>query len=300
MSLDAKTFTLTRAVNGALRTRMPNGGILGALAAADAAVDSAAFSGPGAAAGGGGWTTIFTDDFASGDLSKTQNGFAWTSGTNNTVIANRLRLRYQTTPTGQRNFAEQKFTLGNATAYTKLRMQYDLTIPANYNHVSGNNKSIAMFWRNNNPGTYDFDDGYQDPNTLGASIEMSRNPPGYGSVGGSYLCVRNWGSGYDYNMQGMGQTTFDLIEATGVEHTNNYIIELELGSFAPADFAWGTAGDAVLRVYKNGALFYEKTDMNLFKAGFPGWNRGYLLGWANGAYAVDTEFFIDNFSIAYR
>ena len=79
---------------------------------------------------------FFTDDFETGDHSKTKNGFKWSDNTveidetpNGTMG---LKIVFGPDKLHEDSWREQRFHLGNE--YAELWVKYDLYVPANYHH----------------------------------------------------------------------------------------------------------------------------------------------------------------------
>lgn len=230
---------------------------------------------------------MFTDDFASGDLSKTQNGFKWTSSAWAGVVSfqgsNVLRFSYKGSPPGNDAWAEQRFTLGNY--YTDVWIQYDMYVPANYTlRESSNDKSYLYLWT----------DGYNAQNGVGAGFQN------WGKTNnGSNLAFVEWSAGratphlYDYTRN---PQAFDDHKGKWT----NIIANIKAGT---------GSGDGSGRLWRDGVLVFvkDKTTWNnkysisqfMYTAGLNNkFNNGYLMGWSNNGFDVDTNIYIDNFKFS--
>jgi len=125
---------------------------------------------------------MFQDDFASGNLGKTQNGFKWQSSVRSKVVdfqgSKALRMRYNGVPAGQDSFTEQRFTLGNY--YADVWIKYDMYVPSNYVMRGNlNDKSYLYLWT----------DDYSGKNGVGGGFQN------WGKSGGSDLMFVEWSGG---------------------------------------------------------------------------------------------------------
>lgn len=284
MPLKAKKFTLTHVQAGALRTRFPVRGIIGAGSAIDAGVDTAAGSGYVSDPVTG---LIHSDNFSTGNLLKQYKGQNfWRSGTNVSVVSQQMRIYY---PAGTSQ-SEQRFSFGTD-CFTELWFRKRIRIPSNYAQGSGNNKGILMLWSNPSNSSAD-NDGYSrfDNNVL-VSLEHNPNPT---PDGGSSGALRVWGAGYNYNAS--NPTLFpNVISVADRGNWVEYVGHLKHGTFLPAPNGnlgadYHEVGDAILQIWKDGEIVYNRTNLNIFMPDFPGWNIGYELGYANAPYASNTEF----------
>ncbi len=230
---------------------------------------------------------IFTDDFEGGNLSKTQNGFKWTSSASTKVVSfqgtQALRFWFGGTGAGSGDaWAEQRFFLGSY--YRDVWIQYDVYIPTNYIQRvppsgSKNDKAFVQLWT----------DTYKDT--------------GVGIKGGFHSFADGNGLG-DLGFLQASPPNTGLIFQPGAKH----IDKSELGKWTRVviNIRAGTgSSDGLARVWKDGVLIYDyskaaKPNNNFTKFMYePGrnnrFNNGYLLGWSNSGFAQDTLIYIDNF-----
>ena len=76
---------------------------------------------------------FFTDDFETGDLSKTENGFEWSSTDYKTVETPNgtlgLKFKYGPDNLNEDSWQERRFSLGKD--YSEFWLKYDLYLPEN-------------------------------------------------------------------------------------------------------------------------------------------------------------------------
>lgn len=230
---------------------------------------------------------IFQDDFESGDLSKRQNNFSWASSRATTVSSDRaksgsrsLKFTFEAVPSGQDSFSEQRFELGGN--YPELWVRYDLFVPSNYFHrndpPSANNKGFLYLWSGD----------YGRPDGPGMGPNFWPN-----SDGTSFASHYVWGPGLDkhYNHQ-----MPKAIEAADRGKWIRIVAHYKYASSANNDGVaeiWKTRDGVTEKILniQNGAWYIP---------GQPGFNRGYLLGWANSGFAEETTFYIDNITFSTR
>ncbi len=258
---------------------------------------------------------VFQDDFESGDFKKTNSaGFSWSSPNRTSIvrddqyvvngsspksglIAGRqwegtdgkhaMRFRYVA---GQA-MSEQRYKLGGA--YKDLWVSYDLRVPINFRHGSGNsNNKMAAFWM----------DGY----------EVSGNAKGATAV----WQIRNNGNG------GSNSVIYHLeSDTTGRSWSDRHSGEKQSKPFIsyPGDQGrWMTvvyhlkaassssSKDGSLEMWRkwedqgNFTKIHEMTNLNIPapSSGPNGWSAGYIQGWANSAYSSNTEWLVDQFTVS--
>jgi hypothetical protein len=238
--------------------------------------------------------SIFFDDFSSGNLGKTGNGFSWSAPHNAEVISQALELTYL----AGGNMAEVKFSLGSVQRQ-ELWLKFDLFIPSNYNHTAGNNKAFYTLW-SNSTGSSAGNDGYGNTASTEMLVGLEFNPRG---DGGSALALRVQNSAMDYNASRLTLWPNGIVPADRGQW-RRIICQVVLSTIPGVDpgngdgpFWWPSNG--IVRVWKDGALIMDWPTANLYRpGGAPGMNRGYLFGAANGNFAQQTKFIIDNFEVA--
>lgn len=249
--------------------------------------------------------TLLVDSFESGDMSATnEHGFEWgrnnrtsvatadavvyNNGTTyNTITSWRnwdpkhgehsLRFRY---PAGEA-MAEQRFSLGGA--YRDLWIQYWVRVPINYSHgeSSPSNHKFFALWM----------DGYSHKGE-GPTIAWEF----WGTDGGSSRLAFHYSEG-SFNSLGGHQGHADFISAPD---DRGRWMEITIHTKASST---GQSDDGVIELWRRWEnespsqrqLMHQKTNavLPLPSQGPQGWNAGYFMGWANAAYAEETEWLID-------
>lgn len=226
-------------------------------------------------------TLLFFDDFSSGDLSRTQNGFAWADSAKTAVVSgnnylgdtNSLRFRYDALPVNiEGNTAEQRFSIGRNV--TEFSLHYYILLPGNFVHRPGNNKGLATVWAN----------GYADYDTF-YGVEF------WPTASGSEMSFHPIIGDLDYGHDHLGGTTHWANADVGKWH--------QFRMYAKVASPWN-GNNGIVRIWKyvsggSPTMVFEKTDI-------PGssvanyFNNGYILGWANSGYAAETDFLVKRFS----
>jgi len=254
------------------------------------------------------YAATFSDDFETGDLSKTQNGFTWnTQGTNPTVITSNLSIASDLSLSGSHVFefifkgnpdptadawSEQRFQLGGH--YSEVWFKVDLHIPANYYcRGSDHNKGPFLIWS----GPYGSANSYLGANfeswCVNGSSFLTFNPYSDGINHGHYAtclesdCTKNnLPSDVSYSR---GVPFVDLTRDLNKWH--EWIIHLK-----PATTS--TSNDGLVEVWKDGVkvwynynLFYHSNTQNYF-------DQGYTMGYSNSGFDQDTIFLEDNFEFS--
>ena len=236
--------------------------------------------------------TFFKDDFESGDMKNSQNGFWWHVGKNTTVSNEKssdgkysLRIAYPGVPDGKDSFAEQGFSLGGY--YPDLWMKYDVYVPSNYYHRtqsgSANNKAFVHLWA----GTYD-----------GENREGPLIGPNFWPVNSGESKIDLW-----VGCRDNGVRTLD-------KHYHSEgsvaIVSADRGKWLTiiihAKYATKANNDGVYELWKirDGVItkLLDKHDGPWYSTGARGFAEGYLLGWANSGFDNETVFYIDNFEVS--
>jgi hypothetical protein len=244
--------------------------------------------------------TIFTDSFETGNLSASNaNGFRWGepnkttvvnqnnvtygtnlfSGSNWTPYDGNFSLRFQY-PAGN-SISEQRFTFGNA-AYKDVWFKYWLRVPTNFTHSSGNHKLFAIWM-----------DNYSDGGT-GSTVLWEFWPDG---SGGSRLAFHYvpFGGSDSYHMQGANFISVPADRGRWME----VVLRIKASTT-------NSARDGIIQMWRrwqNESTFtklhdYQNVDLGASAGGSQGWANGYFMGWTNGPYAANTEWLMDNLTIA--
>lgn len=244
-------------------------------------------------------TPFFTDDFSSGDLSKTMNGFTWTDSAYTSVSTERsrsgthsLKFGYYPTSTPGESWAEQRFNLG--AYYSQVWVEYYLWVPSNFVHVDqpsgyAENNKFFQLWR----------DEYSDlaGGTQQVGFEYWRN-----SDGTSYLRSMNRSSvptpgGGQYITDSPGSTYPTVIGPTGalIKGQWNRIRIAAKGSSERG------VSDGYLKLWINETLVENITGLACWNAFTTPtdvvFRNGYILGYANAGFTEQTDFFVDDFAV---
>lgn len=234
---------------------------------------------------------LFVDSFESGSLSATNaDGFRW-GGTNKTGIVNSsatvfganlfsgtgwtaktgahsLRFQYPAT----NYMSEQRFSLGRH--YTEIWIGYWIRVPLNFTQGGGNNK-FAAFWTNVYDGSGD--------------VTWQMRPT---SGGNAKLVVQDGGT-----------TQYEVDAAT------NFInVSTDRGRWMQVAIRMrpataSGANNGIIEFYRRWSnessytRLYSKTTARFYEGG-QGIHEGYLMGWANAPYSVDTEWLLDDFTVS--
>lgn len=215
---------------------------------------------------------ILEDDFESGSAKK-----FWTSMVDVTVAklpeqtgrtGNAMRFLFKGVASDKDSWSEARFDLGRD--YEQLSIEFDLFVPSNYQHRrpsdNTDNNKFFRIWRT----TYD------DVEKLGAST-LGQN--GGSLIGSDYRVQASWG------------------QSTAVKSASGFIGSSDLGKWMTVKIDVRAATDSSLgtiKIYKNGKLHLEDNSIKNHIAGTQGYRYGYLLGWANSGFSVDTILYIDN------
>ena len=240
---------------------------------------------------------LFSDNFASGNLSKTQNGFRWGNRTATSVVddpgnASGKALQFRFKAAASNSWAEQRFSLGGQ--HKDLWVRYRLVIPANYAHgtaSTNNNKFLRLWSGDQNDGN----DGYSRYCEKGGFSTFGK--------GGASSIGAEWGSDGD----GVGTNTTSRIpdwlsfSDRGKEIT--YVMHVRVDSIGKpgAQNYPLNKGNGALEAWKNGKQFISLTDISWrCTRGAEYFTNGYVLGWANSGFGEEQEFLLREFSIATR
>lgn len=285
MSLPQKLRFPVRAAssNGRFEARWPNGDkpspSLGGAAVATAAAAATLTS-------GGGGVAAFSDGFESGGFAAAQNGISWAGsnyGPQDLVQVNNglaetgtysLLLRHGGGVSGEDSWAEERISI--ATPVSEIYIKYGFYVPPNYVH------------RNDSPGNNKFLAVYAAPyGTPGFQVNVSTGR------------IDDNNSKLDFHIYDNGA------EQSPVSVPGAFISAADKGTWlgvilrvkVPTSLG---SGDGVMEIWKNGSLWYSRTNLAIFGSSGRNYiNEIYLLGWANSGFAVDTDFRVDNVVIAY-
>jgi hypothetical protein len=214
---------------------------------------------------------IFHDDFSSGNFSKILNAAKWLSPHNVAVVNQTARFEFKGNPNpSAHSFAELRFDLGRL--YPEIWVQFRLFVPANYKHrypnSSASNKKLFRLWPQ----------GYNDVEKVG--FQMWRRGDDLSSVQG------DWNTGSGIGPKG------DYAAAFITEMDKGKWMTIRIHAKAPTS----STQHGTLRLWKNGTLIINNSNsVNNFKSGEShAFRYGYLLGWSNSGFDVDTYLNIDD------
>lgn len=235
---------------------------------------------------------IFQDDFESCDRTKTQNGFEWSVGTRTSVNSVNpqggncaLEFAYQAAVDGKDSFSEQRFFLGGN--YPDIWIKYDLYIPANYYHRTQtigatNNKGFVMMWEGDygSPGmmlnpNFWADGSGQSTTTLFLWVPGNNDPLNKAS--------RHYSSAYFLDPYSIRSSD----RGKWMEVITHY------------RYASAANNDGMVQIWLTPQGGSQRQILsivqgNWYSANTLGFDKGYLLGWANSGFAEETKFYIDN------
>lgn len=234
-------------------------------------------------------TVVFQDDFESGNLSKTQGSARWTNSARTRVNcgfardgACSLEFDFEGSISGDA-MAEQRFTLAPAgVGYAELWIRYDLFVPENYYHrniAPSNNKGFIYLWSGDSSAP---DQGYGNPRPLLSDNWWAAS----NGQSEASLHVRRPGSD-----QHLYEFTELAVTAADRGKWMRVLLHFKLASAANNDGVaqyWKTpeSGARIQILNKTNGAWYE--------SGSPGFNNGYLLGYANAGFTQNTKLYIDN------
>lgn len=253
--------------------------------------------------------SLVYDSFESGDMSTTSSaGFRWARNSNVSIVTstrevfknsivdepapisslweaktgdNALLIRYGA---GQ-SWKEQRFQLKKP--QPNIWMSFWLRVPLNYSHpeVEGarDNQKLFRLWM----------DGYGvkgEGTTVGMSFRGDKN-------GGSYFFAKINRGDFSVTSSDLGKAQFISIPDDRGRWMH---LVVHVKSESEAD-----ANDGLMEVWRKweDESDYTKTHdfdgqpikLSSTKKGF---SAGYIMGWANAAYPVETEFLIDDFELS--
>ena len=272
---------------------------------------------------------VFFDSFESGDLSATNSdGFSW-NHTNRTSIVihdeqdgpvaiyngnpiynihesimpdgtvrdwnavegeHSLRFRY---PEGI-NWAEQRFNMGKA--YTEIWISFWVRVPNNYEHLDSdgtdNGKWFAL-WMD------DYSSKGNGPTIVG-SLEIVRElQDGKWVATGSTDLQMTWSVGGNTVTTPRSSRTRLIDFPHDQGRWMQWVIRAKAATTTESN-------DGIIQTWRRWqgeggfTKLHDVTDADIGPPveGPFGWQKGYLMGYMNSPFAVDTEFLLDNFTIS--
>lgn len=268
--------------------------------------------------GGGGVTTVFADNFESGDFSHTQNGVSWTSTVyvdNSSSISHggTKCARFREGDSG--NWSELRF--GGLANLPEIYVQYYLYMPDGTEGIGPKAKIIgtlndkaARFWGGGDEG-YDFGNTYVDSHGVAQPYgnKVGGSTWGDGSAVNGYI-----GAEFEYSdptggatgQWNMGETYGDGVNNTGSPTHVQFIDDANRGRWLQIRWhikqASPANNDGVIEYFLDGATVFSYTHLqngNIYAGtNSPfGFTTGYILGAANNGWPTGQYVYLDDFSI---
>ncbi|QWV91838.1 polysaccharide lyase [Geomonas oryzisoli] len=241
---------------------------------------------------------FFKDGFESGDKAHTENGAKWLSSSSTVTISSdiartgnkSMKFHFAGVPLGQDDDAEQRFSLGSARP--DVYIQYYVFFPLNYVHRNDsptNNKAIMLWdeeanytWARAKMGAHLWYNSAGDALSPFTGLDFNYSPP-------QLTCKTGSGS----------NTSIDSI-SLAISNFGKWTLDKTfLGRWLC--FEWhfkldSGAGDGALEFWVDGVKQFGQTNMKWNGAPCsPGYFKtGYLFGWANSGFDVDTDIYVDD------
>jgi hypothetical protein len=239
---------------------------------------------------------FFSDDFASGDTSKAENGFSWNDRSFPVSQGfghgddHALRFEFGPDPAGDDSSAELRFELGRQVeeVWIELWVYYPTGDEglgsARYEHrddESSDNNKFLRLWR----GEYD-----ERP-----KVGASTLPTADGSGGGNSRMINEYNPiGSSMGGFGSGGSAWVTDDDPDTCHRGEWTrVRMYFSVSEPG------ASNGAARWWVGDTLVYEATDLPN-DAEDPANNhleRGYLLGWANSGFTELTHVYVDDVSV---
>jgi hypothetical protein len=248
---------------------------------------------------GGGENLLFFDDFASGDMSHTENGISWgesngsTAGISTDIAkSGQYSLRFQHIPgvygAGLDSWSERRFHLG--AQYTELWIRFYIYLldgteglGAAYHHRSAggatNNKFLRLW--DDDYNNYRLKCGWSTVHATGDQsdliTEYGTNGGGVGVRGSNNAPIADWMQGF--SAPRLGKWTEILAHVKCASAANN---------------------DGVMEMWIDGVKEIENTALDMYPTGGVGnyFAHGYLQGWWNSGVDEQTNVYIDEVAIS--
>lgn len=231
---------------------------------------------------------LISEDFSNFSTSVKPNGFQWSAPNNTLVTAEPSNLSndvLQFTYTGNPDLsidaiAEQRMNFG--AQYQEIWFKYRCFVPANYVHRvpsgTGNNKGWFNVWK-------DPYNGYP----LTTRIEFWRRSDQLSVITCAY--IKNGDSfSTHYDTDSDGRTDIVGIDSNDLGQWIDLVFNARLSDQG--------ATNGRMTYWKNGTLLadYRDLDNSPIDPQFTGYDRSYLLGYANSGFTDDTIFLIDDYN----
>lgn len=187
-----------------------------------------------------------------------------------------MRFRYP----ADEPWAEQRFEMGEA--YPELWMAFWLRVPTNFHKGDGSNNKFWRIWRN---------DYSESKCKVGSEFRTAGNQYPDGSANVYLKAPANTGDAAHYS-------PFMRPEDAG--RWMHIVVYMKCSSEVDS-------GDGIVRQWRKWEsdsdyiLMNEVTNRNIQPEGpkgSQGFNKGYIMGWANDPYSETTEFLIDDFELS--
>ncbi|MDQ2076173.1 hypothetical protein [Marinimicrobium sp. ABcell2] len=233
---------------------------------------------------------IMIDDFSSGDVSKTMNGFKWSGSDSANDLSSVTHVAETETRKGElghglhfrykagSSWTEKRFDLGNP--HREVWVRYWIRVPDNFKHGSGNpnnNKFFALWmdgYSSKGDGPTVFWNYWRSDN--GAELTVSYSH-GQKTVSGPNAQRTDFID--DSADRGRWMEVVLRVKAATDRNSNDGIIETHR--------RWEGEGSFT--------KIHEIKDANIAAppGGPNGWHSGYIMGYANATYSEDTIWVID-------
>jgi hypothetical protein len=236
---------------------------------------------------------LFQDGFETGDHSHSENGFTWGNRVRSNVKTEAdgfpvysgtysMKLRYPANSEGKDPWAEQRFNMGGV--LNEVWIEYVIRFPSDYTHAGGewgNNNKFFVLW---DPGNY--------PGGSEGQISYFLETRANGS-GGSHLLFCHQDQDYRGGCGGA------LARNTAAQ---NFLTGGDLGTWitlrmhAKVASAEGV-NDGLFEMWKNGVKIFDFSGLEWFDPDINGFQKGYIMGWANSGFPVSTHIMLDEWRI---
>lgn len=244
----------------------------------------------------GGSSAFFTDDFASGDLSKSANGFSWGGG--NTGYVQVINCSsFQRSGGSSRavefnfdtgNNAELDFVIGNP-GYTELWMRYYMYYPN-----GSESPSVGTSWTRVSSGNNKFlriGDGATHADDTDMRFGASTDQTGSDEE----VFIETGGPGF-YVSPGAVPVGDHINPFTSSVKGSWAKIAWHLKSPTTTPSGWGE-GDGIIQAWLNDSLVVNYTVGSQSPANTK-MRNGYLLGFPNGSYSSGSKLYVSDFAIS--
>jgi hypothetical protein len=251
---------------------------------------------------------LFSDDFESGSRSDVQNGFSWSTSSNNVTVENEiarsgsysLRFRHNPKNNCEDSTAQQNFSIGQQV--TEFWMEYYLYFPDGSESFANKywvrDQSMCSAPQVNNKGfrVYGGQDGhsgalegYDNKNLLGFDFSG-----GLGStVGNASIYPGTTGDGI---LVGRGYHHHGLNYRSNAVSDNERGRWVQLRLHVKMSTDYQTV-DGVYEFWWDGVKLFDSSTLWISDVNgqYPYWERGYIFGWANSGFDQETKIYLDDF-----